>query len=100
MDFFCSGKESPLAEQTHIQPSEVHEVLARHVLTDGMKLVLDLRRSRGSRMVDARTGDRYLDMYTFFASAPLGINPAGVVDDPEFVAQLTEAAMNKPTNPD
>jgi hypothetical protein len=32
-----------MAEQTHLQPSEVHEVLARHVLTDGMKLVLDLR---------------------------------------------------------
>ena len=45
-----------MAEQTHLQPSEVHEVLARHVLTDGMKLVLDLRRSRGSRLVDARTG--------------------------------------------
>ena len=31
-----------MAEQTHLQASEVHEVLARHVLTDGMKLVLDL----------------------------------------------------------
>jgi len=25
-----------MAEQTHLQPSEVHEVLGRHVLTDGM----------------------------------------------------------------
>ena len=56
MDFFCSGKESPLAEQTHIQASEVHEMLGRHVLTDGMKLVLDLRNSRGSQLVDAQTG--------------------------------------------
>jgi L-lysine 6-transaminase len=39
-----------MAEQTHVQPSEVHEVLARHVLSDGMKLVLDLRRSRGSQL--------------------------------------------------
>jgi L-lysine 6-transaminase len=79
---------------------EIRSRLERHVLTDGLPLILDLRRSQGSWLVDARTGERYLDLYTFFASAPLGINPAGVVDDPEFVAQLTEAAMNKPTNPD
>ena len=79
---------------------DVRGRLARHVLTDGLQLILDLRRSRGSWLVDARTGERYLDLYTFFASAPLGISPAGVVDDPEFLAQLTEAAVNKPTNPD
>jgi len=79
---------------------DVRGRLARHVLTDGLQLILDLRRSRGSWLVDARTGERYLDLYTFFASAPLGISPAGIVDDPEFLAQLTEAAVNKPTNPD
>ena len=79
---------------------EVRSRLARHMLTDGLQIILDLRRSRGSWLVDARTGERYLDLYTFFASAPLGINPAGVVDDPEFMAQLAEAAANKPTNPD
>jgi L-lysine 6-transaminase len=89
-----------MAEQTHLQPAEVHDVLARHVLTDGMKLVLDLHRSRGSRLVDARTDERYLDMYTFFASAPLGLNPSGIVDDPTFMADLAEIAANKPANPD
>src|SRR6266571_2811621 len=79
---------------------EVRGRLARHVLTDGLQLILDLRKSSGPWVVDARTGERYLDLYTFFASAPLGINPAGVVDDPDFMAQLTEAAANKPTNPD
>jgi L-lysine 6-transaminase len=79
---------------------DVRGRLARHVLTDGFHLILDLRRSRGSWLVDARTGDRYLDLYTFFASAPLGLNPPGVADDPEFVALLAEAAINKPANPD
>src|SRR5260370_21575190 len=79
---------------------DVRGRLARHVLTDGLQLILDLRRSRGSWLVHARTGERYLDLYTFFPSAPLGISPAGVVHDPEFLAQLTEAAVNKPTNPD
>ena len=89
-----------MAEQTHLQPFEVHDVLSRHVLTDGMKLVLDLHRSRGSRLVDARTGERFLDMYTFFASAPLGLNPPGIADDPIFMAELAEIAANKPANPD
>jgi L-lysine 6-transaminase len=89
-----------MAERTHVSPAEVHEVLGQHVLTDGMKLVVDLRRSRGSRLVDARTGERYLDLYTFFASAPLGINPPGLADDPTFLAELGEIAANKPANPD
>jgi L-lysine 6-transaminase len=89
-----------VAERVQIAPDQVHGSLAAHILTDGMKLVLDLQRSRGSRIVDARTGLRYLDMYTFFASAPLGVNPPGIVDDPAFMAELAHAAANKPANPD
>lgn len=89
-----------MAEQVHVQPSEVREMLGRHVLADGLDLVLDLTRSSGSRIVDAVTGRRYLDLYTFFASAPLGINPPGLVDDPTFMAELGAIAANKPANPD
>jgi L-lysine 6-transaminase len=39
-------------------------------------------------------------MYTFFASAPLGCNHPGIVDDPDFLATLTEVAANKPANSD
>ena len=39
-------------------------------------------------------------MYTFFASAPLGLNPAGIVDDPAFMTELAQVAVNKPANPD
>jgi L-lysine 6-transaminase len=79
---------------------DVRGRLARHVLTDGFHIILDLHRSSGSWIVDAETGERYLDLYSFFASAPLGINPPGVTKDPEFMAVLAEAAANKPTNPD
>ncbi|MGI3783046.1 MAG: hypothetical protein ACRYG2_19975, partial [Janthinobacterium lividum] len=71
-----------MAEQTRLTPAEVHEVLATHLLTDPSALVVDLERSRGSRIVDARTGKRYLDLYTFFASSPLGFNHPGLADDP------------------
>ena len=89
-----------MAERTHVSPAEVHDVLGRHVLTDDMLLVLDLQRSRGSRLVDARDGQAYLDLYTFFASAPLGVNPPGLTDDPGFLAELAAIAVNKPANPD
>jgi L-lysine 6-transaminase len=89
-----------MAERIHVEPAEVHEVLGRHLLTDGMKLVVDLQRSRGSRLVDARNGKRYLDMYTSFASAPLGLNPPELTDDPSFMAELAQVAVNKPANSD
>ena len=79
---------------------DVQGRLARHVLTDGFHITLDLHSSHGSWIVDAETGERYLDLYSFFASAPLGINPPGVIRDAEFMAVLAEAAANKPTNPD
>src|SRR5215469_17918888 len=69
------------AARVAVPPERVHEVLARHVLADGFKLVYDTRASQGSWLVDALSGERYLDLYTFFASAPLGSNPRGLADD-------------------
>ncbi|HEV2361889.1 MAG TPA: aminotransferase class III-fold pyridoxal phosphate-dependent enzyme, partial [Acidimicrobiales bacterium] len=85
---------------THVEPSDVRDVVARHLLVDGFPIVLDTVKSHGSWLVDARDGTEYLDMYTFFASAPLGMNPVGLADDKEFMALLTEVAANKPANSD
>ncbi|NBE97935.1 L-lysine 6-transaminase [Nonomuraea sp. KC401] len=76
---------------------DVHTRLAHHLLVDGYRLVLDLELSRGSWLVDARDGRRYLDFYTFFASAPLGVNPPF---DADFTQLLGQVARNKPANPD
>jgi L-lysine 6-transaminase len=86
--------------KSRIVPGQVHEALARHILTDGFNLVFDPVASHGSWFVDARTGERYLDLYTFFASAALGANPAGLSDDPAFVHLLGEVGANKPANSD
>jgi L-lysine 6-transaminase len=83
-----------------IAAADVHETLRRHLLVDGFDLVLDTRRSRGSWLVDARTGARYLDLFSFFASAPLGMNHPALTGDPAFLAELTEVAVNKPSNSD
>ena len=82
------------------EPDQVHEVLARSILVDGFDFVLDPARSAGAYLVDARDGRRYLDMFTFFASSPLGMNHPALADDEEFRAELTEAALNKPSNSD
>lgn len=81
-------------------PDRVHEVLGRSMLVDGLDIVLDLTRSGGSYLVDAITGRRYLDMFTFVASSALGMNPPALVDDREFHAELMQAALNKPSNSD
>jgi L-lysine 6-transaminase len=81
-----------------MDPGAVHEKIARHLLVDGFHLVLDLERSEGSWLVDASDDRKYLDFYTFFASAPLGVNP--FADDPEFMALLAKVAANKPANSD
>jgi L-lysine 6-transaminase len=83
-----------------VAPDSVHEVLSRHLLLDGYPMVLDTANSHGSWLVDARDGTEYLDFYTFFASSPLGLNPPGLADDPEFMSQLAEVAANKPANSD
>ncbi|MBS1692173.1 MAG: L-lysine 6-transaminase [Actinobacteria bacterium] len=80
--------------------SDVREVLARHILADGLDFVLDLDKSSGSYLVDARTGERYLDMFTFFASSALGMNHPALADDTDFRAELAAAAVNKPSNSD
>ncbi|MQA02698.1 MAG: L-lysine 6-transaminase [Streptosporangiales bacterium] len=83
-----------------VTPEQVHESLRQHLLVDGFKLVLDTAKSSGSWLVDARTGARYLDFYTFFASAPLGANPPGIVEDAAFMRHLADIAANKPANSD
>lgn len=85
---------------TRIRPDDVHAVLARSILADGMDLVLDTERSSGSWLVDARNGARYLDMFTFFASSALGMNHPALTGDEAFLSELAKAAVNKPSNSD
>ena len=83
-----------------VTPQTVHETLGRSMLVDGFDMVLDLAASRGSTLVDARDGRRYLDLFTFFASSALGMNHPALAEDPLFREELLEAALNKPSNSD
>jgi L-lysine 6-transaminase len=87
------------AAKASIAPAEVHATLARHMLADGYDLVLDLEQSKGRRLYDAKSGRWYLDMFSCFATLPLGINHPKM-KDPRFLEQLTRAALINPTNSD
>lgn len=80
-------------------PEQVKDRLDPHLLVDGYDLVLDLDASRGSRLVDARTGTAYLDVFTFYASNALGMNHPALTE-PGVQARLARAGTHKPANSD
>jgi L-lysine 6-transaminase len=82
-----------------VSAPEVHKMLARHLLVDGFHIVPDLERSHGSHLVDERDGRAYLDLFSNFASQPLGWNHLGL-SDPAFRERLLAAATHKPANSD
>ncbi len=83
----------------HIDPANVHQTLSKHLLTDGFDIVLDLGKSEGVYLHDAKTGAKYLDFFTFFASNPLGMNHPRLAND-AFIRKLGKVAVNKPSNSD
>ena len=82
-----------------INPSNVREVLDRHLLADGLNLVFDLERSRGSRIYDAKAGEFYLDFFSCFSTVPLGYNHPRLTAR-ETIEELGWAAVQKPSNSD
>jgi L-lysine 6-transaminase len=84
---------------TKISPQDTFATLGKHILLDALDFVVDLRRSKGSYIVDARTGKKFLDFFTFVASVPIGLNHPKMTT-PEFLEKLTYVSVNKPTNSD
>ena len=82
-----------------ISPADVTAELEKHVLVDGFKMVFDPEKSRGSRFVDAASGRELIDLYSFYASQPIGFNHP-YFDRPEVKADLLTAAKVKVANPD
>jgi L-lysine 6-transaminase len=85
--------------RTELLPDDVLGTLARHILVDGYHVVMDLERSHGSYLHDARSGRDLLDFFTNFATMPVGYNHPRM-SEPEFRERLTAAAVTKPANSD
>jgi L-lysine 6-transaminase len=90
-----AGKTAPGA----VTPARVIAELENHILVDGFKLVVDLEKSRGSRLVDAVSGRSLIDFYSFFASMPVGFNHP-YFDSPAVQAELLAAARVKVASSD
>ncbi len=82
-----------------ISPENVHATIGKYMLADGFNFVLDLKNSRGSRIIDEKTGKEYIDLFTFFASNPIGMNHPGV-NNYEFKKKIAEVSLVKPSNSD
>jgi L-lysine 6-transaminase len=80
-------------------PQQLLSSLSRHVLIDGFQIVIDLKRSSGSRLFDAKAGRTLLDLYGFYGSLPVGFNHP-CFDQPEVKEKLNEAARIKVANAD
>ncbi len=88
-----------LSTRARLTPADVHAAIRRHVLADGYDLVLDLEKSHGRRLYDARHGRWFLDLFSCFATVPVGFNHPRM-KDPSFLAKLQRAALTNPSNPD
>src|SRR5947208_2074458 len=82
-----------------VPPREVVAELEKHVVVDGFKLIFDAEKSHGSRFVDAATGREVIDLYSFYASQPVGFNHP-FFSRREVKADLLAAARFKVANAD
>ncbi len=83
-----------------LTPKDVFPTLNEHMLVDGYsEIVVDLQKSEGNYIYDSLSGRKYLDMFSYFATAPIGHNhPA--MHDPEFKEKILSVAIMKPSNSD
>ena len=80
-----------------MNPKEARNNIDKHMLADGMSQIIDLNKSHGSWLVDARDSRKYLDLFSMFASLSVGYNHPYLIDNKE---RLMSSAINKPTNSD
>jgi L-lysine 6-transaminase len=82
-----------------IEANSVHNILRKHLLTDGFDIVLDLEKSKAPYLYDAKYGRQYLDFFTFFASNPVGMNHPKLHDE-QFLETMMRVAIHNPSNSD
>ena len=88
-----------MSKNTISPVAKIHDIIGKYMLADGIDLILDLNKSHGIKFIDEKTGDEYIDFFTFFGSSPLGINHPKL-NSPEVREVLGSAAVNKPSNSD
>lgn len=82
-----------------VEPNAVHETLARSIQAEGYPLVLDMDKSIGQWLYDAKAGREYLDFFSFYASRPIAFNHPKLLEA-SYLERLMTAAKFKPSNCD
>ncbi|MFB3906610.1 MAG: L-lysine 6-transaminase [Acidobacteriota bacterium] len=77
----------------------VRQVISRYMVADGLDLVLDLERSRGVRLFDAKRQEYFLDFFSFYATNPVGLNHPRLTAE-STLRELGTVAVQKPSNSD
>ncbi len=88
--------------QTTIELMDAGKVLGelkKHILVDGFEVVIDLERSEGCRLYDAHGERSLIDLYSFYASMPIGFNHP-YFNQPEVREDMLEASLVKVANSD
>jgi L-lysine 6-transaminase len=80
-------------------PAQALTNLKKHILVDGFEMVVDVSRSQGSYFHDIAHDRTFIDMYSFYASMPIGFNHPHF-DRPEVREDLLDATMVKVANSD
>jgi len=88
-----------LSETSRMNPNDVIPTLKKYMLVDGLDVVMDIHKSHGPYLYDSRKKKYYLDLFSFVASNPLGMNHPKL-SNPEFINYIGEIALNKPSNSD
>lgn len=83
----------------HVEPKNVLDSLSKHILVDGYHVVMDLKRSRGNTIYDSLHDVEVLDLFSHFATCPIGYAHPKMTT-PEFLEELAWAAVTKPANSD
>ncbi|MEZ4704041.1 MAG: L-lysine 6-transaminase [Bdellovibrionota bacterium] len=76
--------------------SKIHDILQTYILADGLRPIFDTEKSHGSYLHDANSGKDFLDLFSFFATQPVGFNhPA--LKEASFLEKIQKHAIHRPS---
>lgn len=90
---------SQVISNKQVQPDSVLNTLKKYMYVDGLDVVMDLEKSQGPYLYEGRRNKLYLDLFSFVASNPIGMNHPKM-NTPEFIEYIGKIALNKPSNSD
>lgn len=77
-----------------IKATDVRKLLDKNILADGFEPILDLKESHDSWIIDKRNGEKFLDMFSMYASGCIGYNHPNILKNKDLLANVS---LFKPT---